>query len=185
MRILLALSYAFVRLIRLVRKRIKILDLHLRGVVVDRSAIVHPGAILEPSGGKIIIGKRTFIDVGVIVRPLGGFIEIGDDCSVNAYSILYGGGGLKIGNNTRIAAHTAIVPSNHVFSDPDIPIKDQGLQQLGITIEEDVWIGTGVRVLDGVVLGKGSVVAAGAVVTKSVLPGTVVGGVPAKQIASR
>ena len=185
MKIFLALPYAFVRFMRLMRKRLKILDLQLRGIVVDRSATIHPRAILEPSGGKIIIGKRTFIDVGVIVRPLGGFIKIGDDCSVNAYSILYGGGGLKIGNNTRIGAHTVIVPSNHVFSDPHTLIKDQGLQQCGITIEEDVWIGTGVRVLDGVVLGKGSVVGAGAVVTKSVPPRTVVGGVPAKQISTR
>jgi acetyltransferase-like isoleucine patch superfamily enzyme len=78
-----------------------------------------------------------------------------------------------------------IVPSNHVFSDPDITIKDQGLTQIGITIEEDVWIGAGVRVLDGVVLGRGCVVAAGAVVTKSVAPRIVVGGVPAKQISTR
>ncbi|WP_233348997.1 acyltransferase [Henriciella marina] len=157
----------------------------MRGVVVDGSAIIHPKAIFEPSGGKIHIGARTFIDVGVIVRSLGGFVKIGDDCSVNAYSALYGGGGLTIGDNTRIAAHTVIVPSNHVFSNADALIKDQGLQQLGITIENDVWIGAGVRVLDGVVLGRGCVVGAGAVVTKSVLPLTVVGGVPAKQIACR
>lgn len=71
------------------------------------------------------------------------------------------------------------------FSDPDIPIKDQGLTQIGIAIEEDVWIGAGVRVLDGLVLGRGCVVAAGAVVTKSVPPRIVVGGVPAKQISTR
>ena len=59
------------------------------------------------------------------------------------------------------------------------------MTQIGITIEEDVWIGAGVRVLDGVVLGRGCVVAAGAVVTKSVSARTVVGGVPAKEIATR
>jgi acetyltransferase-like isoleucine patch superfamily enzyme len=167
------------------RRWYKILNLRLRGVIVDATATIDPDAILEPSGGRIIIGARTFIDFGVIIRPLGGVVEIGDDCSVNAYSVLYGGGGLKIGNNTRIAAHTVIAPSNHVFSDPHIPIMEQGLMQLGITIEDDVWIGAGVRVLDGVVLGKGSVVGAGAVVTKSVPPRSVVGGVPAKQIATR
>ena len=98
---------------------------------------------------------------------------------------LQGGGNLLVGNNTRIASHIVIVPSNHVFSDPDIPIKDQGLTQIGITIEEDVWIGAGVRVLDGVVLGRGCVVAAGAVVTKSVAPRIVVGGAPAKHISTR
>lgn len=185
MKIFIAPVYAFVRLIRLLRRRSKIIELRLRGVSVDRTATIDAGAIIEPSGGKITIGKRTFIDVGVVMRSLGGSIFIGDDCSINAYSVIYGGGGLKIGNDTRIAAHTVIVPSNHVYLDPNIPIKDQGLLQLGITIEEDVWIGAGARVLDGVVVGKGSVVAAGAVVTKSVLPGTVVGGVPAKKIGSR
>lgn len=52
-------------------------------------------------------------------------------------------------------------------------------------IEDDVWIGAGVRVLDGVVLGAGCVIGAGAVVTRSVEPRIVVAGVPAKRIASR
>ena len=179
------LFYPAVRLYRRMRRRYKNLNLRLRGVIVDATAIIDPGAILEPSGGGIIIGARTFIDFGVIIRPLGGVVEIGDDCSVNAYSVLYGGGGLRIGNGARIAAHTVIVPSNHKFSDFDKPIKDQGLTQIGITIEEDVWIGAGVRVLDGVVIGAGSVVGAGAVVTRSVEPRTVVGGIPARRIKSR
>jgi len=159
--------------------------LRLRGVQVDSTARISPGAIFEPSGGKIIIGARSYIDRGVILRALGGTIEIGEDCSVNAYSVLQGEGELRIGNKTRIASHTVIVPSNHIFFDPDIPFKDQGLEKLGITIEEDVWIGAGARVLDGVVLGKGCVVAAGAVVTRTVPPGTVVGGVPARTITVR
>ena len=185
MSVLLTVPHAIVRLLRLMRKRIKITVLRLRGVLIDGTAVIHPGAIIEPSGGKIVIGARTFIDHGVILRGLNGTIEIGDDCSVNAYSVLQGSGGLLIGNKTRIAPHTVIVPSNHVFSDPNIPIKDQGLTQIGITVEEDVWIGAGVQVLDGVVLGRGCVVAAGAVVTRSVQPFTVVGGVPARTITVR
>lgn len=182
--VILRLPYAMVRFFRFIRQRHKIISLRLRGVLVDRSALIYPGAIFEPSGGKIIIGARTVIDHGVILRGLGGTIEIGDDCSVNAYSLLQGGGDLRIGNNARIGSHTVIVPSNHVFSNPNIPIKDQGLSKKGILIEEDVWIGAGVRVLDGVVLGKGCIVGAGAVVTRSVPPGTIVGGVPARTIHS-
>lgn len=182
---LLTLAHALIRFIRLVRRHIKIFDLRLRGVVIDGSAHIDPGAIIEPSGGKIVIGARTFIDRGVVVRPLGGYIQIGSDCSVNAYSVLYGGGGLKIGDDVRIAAHTVIVPSNHIFSDPDTPIRNQGLHQEGIVIEGDVWIGAGAQVLDGVVLGKGCVVGAGAVVTRSVKPHAVVAGVPATPISSR
>lgn len=179
------LAFTVVRLLRQLRRRIKITELRLRGVTVDSTAIIDPAAVLEPSGGKIIIGARSFIDYGVIIRPLGGHVEIGDDCSVNAYSVLLGGGGLTIRNATRIGAHTVIVASNHNFSDPEKQIKDQGLSQKGISIEQDVWIGAGARVLDDVVLGTGCVVGAGAVVTRSVKPSAVVAGIPAKQIAIR
>lgn len=182
---LLLLAYGIIRAQRRLRSRVNLTLLRLRGVQVHSTAQINSGAIFEPSGGKIIIGARSYIDHGVILRALGGTIEIGEDCSVNAYSVLLGGGDLRVGNKTRIAPHTVIVPSNHVFSDPDMPIKDQGLERLGITIEEDVWIGAGVSVLDGVVLGQGCVVGAGAVVTKSVPPSTVVGGVPARRIATR
>lgn len=79
-------------------------------------------------------------------------IAIDEDCSVNAYSVLQSGGNLRVGKKTRIGPRTVIEPSDHVFADPDIPIKDQGLSQIGITIEARV-------------LGQGCVVAAGAVVT--------------------
>lgn len=149
------------------------------------SAIIDPGAILEPSGGEIVIGARTFIDHGVILRPLGGRIEIGVDCAINAYSVLYGGGGLTIGNEVQIAAHTVIVPSNHIFADPSVSINDQGLSLKGIVIEDDVWIGAGARILDGVRLSQGTVVGAGAVVTQTTEAYSVVVGVPAVKNSSR
>jgi len=178
-------AYFLVTRIRKARGFIKICDLKLRGVKFEFTSLVHPAAIFEPSGGTISIGENTFIDRGVILRSLGGSIEIGSDCSVNAYSVLYGSGGLRIGNGVRIAAHAAIFASNHVFSDPDKLIKDQGLSLKGIVIEDDVWIGAGARILDGVVIRKGTVVGAGAVITKSTEPYSVVAGVPAKIISSR
>ncbi|MDA3834970.1 MAG: acyltransferase [Spirochaetales bacterium] len=181
----LSIAYSLVRLIRKIRGRIKLYDLKLRGVIIDSTASVDPAAIFEPSGGKIIIGPNSVIDRGVILRTLDGTIEIGSDCSINAYSVVYGSGGLRIGNGVRIAPHTVIVPSNHIFSDPDVLIKDQSLSLKGIVIEDDVWIGTGARVLDGVVIKQGTVVGAGAVVTKSTEPYSIVVGVPAKKIATR
>lgn len=182
---LLNLAYDIVRFTRKLRRRAKIIELRLRGVAIHSSATVDPGAIIEPSGGQVAIGARTFIDRGVIIRPLGGRVVIGDDCTVNAYSVLYGGGGLKVGNGVRIAAHVVIIPSNHAYSDPTIPIKDQGLTLLGINIENDVWIGAGARILDGVKVSEGTVIGAGAVVTKATEPYSIIGGVPAKKLKSR
>ncbi len=75
--------------------------------------------------------------------------------------------------------------NSHNFSDPNIPINQQGLTCKGILIEDDCWLGTGVRVLDGVTIGRGSIVGAGAVVTKSLPPYSIAVGVPARVIDRR
>jgi acetyltransferase-like isoleucine patch superfamily enzyme len=131
------------------------------------------------NGGKIIIGKRTCIEDNAMLLSMGGDIIIGDDSTVNPFTIIYGQGGCRIGNGVRIAAHCTIIPSNHQFQDISRPIFEQGLINKGIVIEDDVWIGTGVRILDGVRIASGCVIGAGSVVTKSTEPNGVYVGVPA------
>jgi acetyltransferase-like isoleucine patch superfamily enzyme len=75
-----------------------------------------------------------------------------------------------------------ILAVNHVFEDSTRPFVDQGITAQGITVEDDVWIGSGAIVTDGVTIGAGAVVAAGSVVTKDVPPRTLVAGSPAKPI---
>ena len=154
-------------------------------VKFSRFSDIKFSASLNAKGGKIIIGRNTLIDEGVILRAYGGLICIGDNCSVNPYCILYGEGGLKIGNGVRIGAHTAIVTANHIFSDPGKFIYLQGMSKKGVIIEDDVWIGAGVRIVDGVTISMGTVIGAGSVVTKSTKSYSVVAGVPAKVISFR
>ena len=174
-----------VRFFRWISIQINIFFLRLKGVAVHPTAVIHPKAVIEPSGGSITIGAGSFIDRGVVLRPLGGSIFIGNNCSIHAYSVLYGGGGLSIGNDVLIAAHTLIIPSNHVYRDSSRLIREQGLSLAGIVIEDDVWLGAGSRILDGVKIAKGTVVGSGAVVTRSTDINTVVVGVPARAIAVR
>lgn len=136
-------------------------------------------------GGTITVGNNTELLTGVLLMTYGGNILIGNYCSINPYTILYGHGNLTIGNNVLIAAHCVLIPANHKFADISIPINSQGITKKGITIEDDVWIGTGCKILDGVTIGKGAVIAAGAVVNKDVQAYTIVGGVPAKIIKIR
>lgn len=104
------------------------------------------------------------------------------NCSLNPYSILYGHGGLTIGNGVRIAAHVVIVPANHIIDDTDRYIYEQGETTKGIVIEDDVWIGAGARVLDGVTISRGCVIAGGAMSTEAY---GIYGGIPARKIRNR
>jgi acetyltransferase-like isoleucine patch superfamily enzyme len=149
-------------------------------VVLRRHATIETGA-----GGRISIGRKSVIFQYAQLLAHGGDITVGDFCTVNPFCVLYGHGGLRIGNYVRIATHTVMIPANHVFDDPDAPITRQGLRMRGIAIEDDVWIGAGVRILDGVTIGRGAVIAAGAVVNRNVPPLAIFGGVPAKQIGWR
>lgn len=160
-------------------------------VRVSREAYVAKGATISldldgyPRGGGVVIEAGTRILQGSIISPYGGSIRIGKDVSINPYCVVYGHGGLEIGDHTLIAAHTVIIPSNHSFVDREKTIASQPSIHLGIKIGEDVWIGCGVRVLDGVTIGKGCVVGAGAVVNRSLPDYAVAVGVPAKIIGWR
>lgn len=173
------------RSVRQVRRRLTILVLRSKGCRVDWSACIDPSARIEPSGGIISIGPRTIIDCGVVIRGLGGHVTIGADCAVNAYSVLCASGNIAIGDSVMIASHVSMYAANHVFSSTSEPMCNQGLDAIGITIADDVWIGTGARLLDGVDVGCGSIIAAGAVVTKSILPLSINAGVPARAIGQR
>jgi acetyltransferase-like isoleucine patch superfamily enzyme len=136
-------------------------------------------------GGRVIIGECVTLSDGVIVAPYGGSIEIGANVYVGPYCVLYGHGGLTIGRDTMIGAHTVIIPANHGFARIDVPMKDQPLTQEGIAIGDDVWIGSGCSVLDGVCIGRGAVIGAGSVVTTDVEAYGVAYGVPATCVRNR
>jgi acetyltransferase-like isoleucine patch superfamily enzyme len=132
-------------------------------------------------GGEIVIGQGCEIHAFAMIDACGGSVRLGDYCSLNPFAIVYGHGGAKIGSHVRIAAHTVIIPANHNFRST-ASLHESGVTGVGITIGDDVWLGAGARVLDGVSIGNRSVVGAGAVVTRSVPSGCVAKGVPARAV---
>lgn len=158
--------------------------LHPR-VCVGRGTRLALSTTIKPGRGRIEIGKDGIVGPYSMLMTYGGSIAIGDRVSINPFCILYGHGGLKIGSDVLIAAHVTIIPANHKFDRTDVIIRKQGESRLGIEIGDDVWIGTGARILDGVTIGTGSVVAAGAIVKDDVPPYTIVAGVPARPIKQR
>ena len=159
--------------------------------------------------GRLFVGDGTLIDEGVffdiksadaavrigrqcqIMRGAhfetgySGHVTLGENSFVGAYAILNGQGGLEIGNNVLIAGHCFIVSGNHGFDDTSRPMNEQDFVSLGVVIEDDVWLGGGAKVMDGVRIGRGSIVAAGAVVTRDVEPYSIMAGVPARLVRKR
>jgi acetyltransferase-like isoleucine patch superfamily enzyme len=163
----------------------------IAGIQIDRSTYIARSALIQIDadgfvlGGRVLVWERVTISDGVIIAPYGGSIEIGAHAYIGPYCVLYGHGGLAIGRNTMIGAHTIIIPANHGFTRPDRPMNVQPPRKKGIAIGENVWIGAGCKVLDGVHIGNGAVIGAGAVVTKDVAAYVIALGVPAKVTRSR
>lgn len=129
---------------------------------------------------ELELGDSSYIAAGAY---LTGSLRAGRDCTINPYTVVRGQVGL--GDAVRIGAHTSLLGFNHTMSDPDTEVFRQPLTSKGIQVGNDVWIGSHVVVLDGVVIGDRAVVGAGGVVTKDVPSGSVVGGNPARVLRWR
>ena len=114
-------------------------------------------------------------------------IKIGFNASFNSNVMINarGKGKIFIGNNVLIGPNVVLRSSNHSFESIEKPVIDQGMKDGEIIINDDVWIGSNAVILPNCRIGKGAIVAAGAVVTRNVDSYTVVGGVPAKLIKKR
>jgi acetyltransferase-like isoleucine patch superfamily enzyme len=157
-----------------------------RNVTIHPSSYVSRRCVIKVNGGgSITIGRECEIHDFAMLMTYGGDIRIGNHSSVNPFTIVYGHGGTRIGNGVRIAAHTVIIPANHVRSTDDVPLYRSGVTTRGIDIEDDVWIAAGCRILDGVRIGRHAVIGAGSVVAASIPAGAVAVGVPARVLPER
>lgn len=137
---------------------------------------------------KIQIGNNTKIMANCFLYAhSNGEIIIGDNCSINT-NVQIGaadGGKIEIMDDCLIGPNSVLRAANHNFNCLSLPIRCQGHHGGTITIEKNCWLGANVCVLPGVRICEGSVIGAGAVVTKNIDAFSVAGGIPAKVIKSR
>jgi acetyltransferase-like isoleucine patch superfamily enzyme len=152
---------------------------------IAASARVSRLADLEdsPRGSRITIEDDVVIDAFVKLKVAGGSgdVLIGRGSVINAGCVIYTGNGIRIGRNVLIAANCTLAPSNHAFADPDRPIREQMFQPSrgGIVIGDDVWIGANCVVLDGAIIGAGSVIGAASLLRGTLPPFCLAVGSPA------
>lgn len=149
--------------------------------------------ILGPLSERLryLVCKNIFYKCGMKVNVSkgasfgnGSNIEIGDYSGIGINAKIPNN--VKIGKYVMMGQNVTIIAANHRFDRVDIPMMDQGhVRAEPLIIEDDVWIGSNVIILPGKHIRKGTIVAAGSVVTKVFPPYSIIGGNPAKLIKSR
>jgi acetyltransferase-like isoleucine patch superfamily enzyme len=155
-------------------------------VKLGKGVYIETGAELVAYGREeITIGNDSFVLRGSILHPYDGKIVIGRNVGINHYCVIYGMGGVTIGDDVMMATSCTLVSGNHNHDKLDIPMNAQGATRERINIGNNVWIGAKVTILAGVDIGEGAIIAAGAVVTKCVPAYSVAAGIPARVIKQR
>lgn len=159
----------------------------LLGMEVGAKARLSPMIVTWPH--KVAIGAHCSFEHGVYFNAAGGHSTgvtirigegtfVGSGCEFNAIECI------QIGKNCLIASGCRFIDHNHGV-ELGTPMKDQPEVSAPIHVGSDVWIGVHCVILKGVFIGEGAIIAAGSIVTKSVAPYSIVGGVPARFIRSR
>jgi galactoside O-acetyltransferase len=128
----------------------------------------------------IRIGNHVRVHESVLLAANNGSVEIGDRSWLSPYCLVYGNGGVKIGNDVLIGPRVSINTVSHHTERCDIPINEQGIYCAPVVIEDDVWIGMHAVILQGVTIGRGAIIGAGALVNKDVPAWSIALGIPAR-----
>jgi len=136
-------------------------------------------------GDNVSILSHTIIECTGVIRALGEGLVIGNHVGIAQNCFIQVRGKVTIGDSVIFGPNVSIFSETHIFDDPELPVSVQGETRKGVTIESGAWLGTRSTILDGVTIGKNSIVAAGSIVTRDVPPYAVVGGVPAKILKQR
>lgn len=159
------------------------------GVILDPAVTLGRAVALRPGylgqRGRIQLAGGCRLEDGVLLEAWGGHITLGRDVFVGPYTVIYGHGGVEIGDACLIAMHCRIVSSNHAIPSMGTSIRNEADELRPTRIGRDVWMGAGVTILGGVTVGDGCVIGAGSVVTGDLAPGSIALGVPARLVRSR
>lgn len=164
---------------------VRILKARATGTHIGHGCRLAAGCDLElgvdwPRRGNLALGDGCELAAGVILHPYGGSIKLERNVFVGPGSVIYGHGGVSIGEGCLVAMLCRIVSSNHSVSALGTPIRSLPDIPRPTRIGRDVWLGAGVTVLGGVTIGDGCVVGAGAVVTHDLPSGAIAHGIPAR-----
>jgi acetyltransferase-like isoleucine patch superfamily enzyme len=148
--------------------------------------VIFETGVLVFHARNISIGDNVYIGHNTILKAYHvNTLVIGNDTWIGQDCFFHSAGGIVIGNEVGIGPKVSILTSQHRPEEKHEPVLFSKLEFLPVVLEDGCDIGVNATILPGVTIGKGAIIAAGAVVNRSVPPYEVWGGVPAKKIADR
>ena len=157
---------------------------HAHRVMIGNNVTIDDNCVIDGRGAGeegIVIGDDVIINRNCYVQAKNGFIKLSNRVSIGCNSVIVSMDGLELGEAVLTAGGCYLSAGSYTYEKKDVPIMDQTAYSNGpISIGAGTWLGTRVTVLDGVKIGKNSIIGAGAVVTKDVPDHAVAAGIPAK-----
>lgn len=150
-----------------------------QSLFLDRNVEIGPNVLFDTRGGNIEIKGPSYLIGNTKIHASGGKISIGRNVTIGDYSFLNGAGDLLIEDDVLCADKVNMISTNHVYTDVNFPIRDQGSVNAPIIIRKGCWIGINVSILAGTEIGKNSVVGANSVVKGKFPDYCVIAGNPA------
>jgi len=161
---------------------------HPHKIAIGDNVVIDDNCLLDAKGHSnrgITIGSGVFIGRNSILSCKDGDIVLEDGANVGFNCELFSASRVRVGRNTLIAAYCYVIGGDHDFSNPDVPVLEQGRVSRGVDVGEGVWLGAGAKLLDGVTIGDRAIVGAGAVVRDAVPARAIAVGMPARVIGLR
>lgn len=162
---------------------------HPHTIVLGDNVTIDDYSLIDGRGAGesgVVLEDNVIINRNCMVLAKAGPVHLGKRTSVGSNSVIVSMDGVHLGESVLIAGGCYLSAGSYHIDDISLPIMDQGTYSRGpIAVGDNVWIGTGAIVLDGMTIGEGAVIGAGAVVTKDVPVRAIVAGVPAKVLRLR
>jgi acetyltransferase-like isoleucine patch superfamily enzyme len=161
---------------------------HPKKIKIGDNVVIDDNCVLDAKGQSnqgINIGSGVFLGRNTILNCKNGNINIDDNANFGFNCHIFAAGNVNVGKNALIAAYTYFVGGDHTFAQTDVAPLFQPRTAKGINIGDNIWIGAGVRILDGISVGRDVIIGANAVVNKDIPDFAIAVGIPAKIIKSR
>ncbi len=161
---------------------------HPHKIKIGDNVVIDDNCLLDAKGSDnsgIVIGSGTFIGRNTILSCKNGDIEIGENSNIGFNCEIFSASKVVLGKNALFAAYCYLIGGEHTFDRTDVSVLEQQRTSAGINVEDNVWLGAGVKVNDGASIGRDSIIGTSAVVRGNIPEYSIAVGIPAKVIRSR